>query len=136
MATTQADFPMLTLFIPFSTTVKQKQLFTCKKAKGKVKVLPAVIFHLIPLLLTSLCKTWLDKPIINKPVFAYVKALCTSHILILRGFAKVWKVYHNISCFWKNRWVYKLESAPSPKDPFLVSKAKRIRVGISGASAA
>lgn len=55
-------------------SIKQKELFTCKKAKGKVKVLPAVIFHLIPLFSTSLCKIWLDKPIINKPVFANVKA--------------------------------------------------------------
>lgn len=74
MATIQEHFPTLTLLTVFTMTINQKELFACKKARGKVEVLPAVIFHLIPLFSTSLCKAWLDKPVINKPVFAYVKA--------------------------------------------------------------
>lgn len=101
-----------------SMTIEQKELFT--KGKGQGGSLPAVIFHLIPLFSTSLCKTWLDKLIINKPVFACVQAsvitdpqrLCWSmeglpwHILLL-----------------EEQMGVQTESAPSPQEPFLVWRA-------------
>ena len=74
MALIQADFPMCALLMCISMTVKEKSFLHTKRQRGKVKVLPAVIFHLIPLFPTSLCKAWLDKPVINMPVFAYVNA--------------------------------------------------------------
>lgn len=73
MAMIQADFPMCTRLTHFHDC-KAKKAFTYKKAKGKVKDLPAFIFHLIPPFPTSLCRASLDKPIITMPVFAYTYA--------------------------------------------------------------
>lgn len=70
MAVIQEDFPMRTLLIRISMTVKQKA-FYIQKGKGQGKI---VIFHLVLLFTTSLCKAWLDKPIINILVFACVNA--------------------------------------------------------------
>lgn len=125
MAMIQADFSMCTRLMHFHDR-KAKKAFAYKKAKGKVKDLPAVIFHLIPLFPTSLCKALLDKPIITMPVFAYVY-ICIYAQSIYWSPEALLLVYHQIAAFERMNWCANWNLLPIPKTSLTVWTVKRAR---------
>lgn len=66
---------------------------------GKVKILPAVTFYLIPVFPTSLCKAWIDKPMINMHMFAFECSCMHNSYIDPQRLSYILKFYHQIDCF-------------------------------------
>lgn len=79
--------------------LKQKSFTHTYRKKGKLKILPAVTFHLIPLFPTSLCKAWIDKPMINMHMFAFEYSYMHNSYIDPQRLSYILKFYHHIDCF-------------------------------------